>query len=91
VHDGNHKTLADCELSVKCSTHKEYVAIEHDVNRSFSFMLSDSFPEPASKFPLRPVLPQASLQKSLDSKKNSLDLKKITTFKTFWVEVGSFA
>ena len=54
-------------------------------------MLSDSFPEPASKFPLRPVLPQASLQKSLGSQKNSLDLKKITTFKIFWVEVGSFA
>jgi len=29
------------------------------------------------------VLPQASLQKSLDSQKNSLDLKKITRFNFF--------
>jgi len=31
--------------------------------------------------PWAPVLPQASLQKSLDSQKNSLDLKKITRVK----------
>jgi len=31
----------------------------------------------------RLVLPQASMQKSLDSQKNSLDLKKITRFKNF--------
>jgi len=37
------------------------------------------------------VLPQAYLQKSLDSQQNSLDLKKITRFKIFWVEVRSFA
>jgi len=29
------------------------------------------------------VLPQPSLQKSLDSQKSSLDLKKITRFKAF--------